>query len=190
MSVQTRERILKAAEREFSERGFHGTQISHIVKSAGVARGTFYIYFRSKEEVFEELLKRVIEDLKECIKPVDLSGNPVRQVEENLQRVIEYALRNEGLAKILLFRSCEPEYGRIVERFFEEITSLVESSLRKGIELGILRPHDTKVVARAIVGGVKEVVKGFLLEGGDPEKAAGELLNFCMGGLWNGEGRS
>jgi len=190
MSVKTRERILKAAEREFSERGFHGTQISHIVKSAGVARGTFYIYFKSKEEVFEELLKKVVEDLKECIKPVELSRNPVSQVEENVERVLEYALRNEGLAKILLFRSCEPEYARIVENFFEEVTNLVESSLKKGIKLGILRPHDTRVVARAIVGGVKEVVKGFLLEGGNPKKAAGELINFCMGGLWNGKGGS
>ncbi|AAC06593.1 transcriptional regulator (TetR/AcrR family) [Aquifex aeolicus VF5] len=162
MSVQTRERIIKAAAKEFAEKGFYNTQISHIVESAGVARGTFYIYFKSKEEVFEEILKKVVEDLKERIKPVDISRDPVEQVKENVKRVIDYALENRELAKIILFRSCEPNYAKIIDCFFEDVVNLISRSLEKGIKLGILKPHDTEVVARVILGGVKEVIKSLI----------------------------
>ena len=189
MSVQTKEKILKAAEKEFSEKGFHGTQISHIIRSAGVARGTFYIYFKSKEEIFEEILKRVIEDLKERIKPIDLSKDPVQQVKENIKRVIEYALERRELAKIVLYRSCEPEYARITDCFFEEVVNLVKGSISKGVKLGILKPVDEEVVARVIVGGVKETIKGILnKENVNVDKVVDELIKFCMGGIWNDNG--
>lgn len=191
MSVQTRERIIKAAAKEFAEKGFYNTQISHIVESAGVARGTFYIYFKSKEEVFEEILKKVVEDLKERIKPVDISRDPVEQVKENVKRVIDYALENRELAKIILFRSCEPNYAKIIDCFFEDVVNLISRSLEEGIKLGILKPHDTEVVARVILGGVKEVIKSLICkEEVDSEKVADELLKFCLGGVWNVNGRS
>jgi len=191
MSVQTREKIIRAAAKEFAEKGFHNTQISHIIKSAGVARGTFYIHFKSKEEIFEEILKRVVEDLKERIKPVNLKKDPVEQVKENVRRVIDYALENEELAKIVLLRSCEPNYARIIECFFEDLVRLISKSLEKGIKLGILKPHDTEVVARAILGGVKEVIKSLLCKKNvDSEKVVDELLKFCLGGVWNVDSRT
>jgi len=186
MSVQTKERILKAAEKEFSQRGFYGTQISHIIQSAGVARGTFYLYFKSKEEVFQELLKRVVQDIRERIKPVDPTKDVISQIRQNVVSVAEYALQNRDLARIVLFRSCEPEYAKITECFFEELVELVKKTLEKGIEMGILKPIDTEIIARAIVGAGKEVLKGLISkEEVDLLKVAEELINFCMGGIWN-----
>lgn len=186
MSVQTKEKILKAAEKEFSQRGFYGTQISHIIQSAGVARGTFYLYFKSKEEVFQELLKRVVQDIRERIKPVDPTKDVISQIRQNIVSVAEYALQNRDLARIVLFRSCEPEYAKITECFFEELVKLVKRTLEKGIEMGILKPIDTELIARAIVGAGKEVLKGLISkEEVDLFKVADELINFCMGGIWN-----
>jgi len=186
MSVQTKEKILKAAEKEFSQRGFYGTQISHIIQSAGVARGTFYLYFKSKEEVFQELLKRVVQDIRERIKPVDPTKDVISQIRQNIVSVAEYALQNRDLARIVLFRSCEPEYAKITECFFEELVGLVKRTLEKGIEMGILKPIDTELIARAIVGAGKEVLKGLISkEEIDLFKVADELINFCMGGIWN-----
>ena len=189
MSVQTKEKILKAAEKEFSRRGFHGTQISHIIQTAGVARGTFYLYFKSKEEVFQELLKRVVQDIKEKIKPVDPSREVIPQIKQNIANVGEYVLRNKDLARIVLFRSCEPEYARITEEFFEEIVQLVKQTLEKGIEMGILKPINTELIARVIVGGSKEVLKGLITkEKVDVYEVADELIKFGMGGIWNDNG--
>ncbi|NPB08016.1 MAG: TetR/AcrR family transcriptional regulator [Aquificae bacterium] len=190
MSVQTREKIVRAAREEFALRGYHGTQISHIVKRAGVARGTFYLYFKSKEELFKELLKSVVEDLRSLIRPLDPTKEPVSQVKENLRRVLEYALENEELTRIILYRACEPEFAQPLQDFFTEVTQMVKGSLEKGIRMGLLREHDPGVVARVVVGGVKEVVKG-LLEGEkkDPYGVAERLVEFSMGGLWRAEGR-
>ena len=53
---QTREKLLRAAEIEFGEKGFHAAAISGITYRAGVALGTFYTYFESKEEIFQALV--------------------------------------------------------------------------------------------------------------------------------------
>ena len=52
--------ILDATEELFYTRGYHETAISDIVKSIGVAQGTFYYYFKSKEAVLEALINRQI----------------------------------------------------------------------------------------------------------------------------------
>ncbi len=53
---ETREKLLQAAEIEFGEKGFHEAAISGITQRAGVALGTFYVYFDSKEEIFRALV--------------------------------------------------------------------------------------------------------------------------------------
>lgn len=62
-TADTEAAILAAAEREFSERGFHEARIEDIVKAAGVSRGTFYNYFEDREAVFLALLDRVVGEM-------------------------------------------------------------------------------------------------------------------------------
>ena len=52
----TRRRLLEAAEQVFAERGYHDASIVKITEAAGVAQGTFYIYFASKQEIFDEVV--------------------------------------------------------------------------------------------------------------------------------------
>jgi AcrR family transcriptional regulator len=53
---RTLRRLLDAAGEEFGARGYHDTAISNIPQNAGVGLGTFYVYFKSKEEVFRALV--------------------------------------------------------------------------------------------------------------------------------------
>ena len=55
--LATRRRLLDAAERIFGEIGFYDASIVKITEAAGVAQGTFYLYFSSKQEIFEELVR-------------------------------------------------------------------------------------------------------------------------------------
>ena len=63
---ETRRRLLDAAERVFGELGFYDASIVKITEAAGVAQGTFYLYFASKQEIFEELprsaMNKVLKD--------------------------------------------------------------------------------------------------------------------------------
>ena len=53
----TRQRLIEAAERVFAQVGYHDASIVKITEAAGVAMGTFYLYFRGKKEIFDELLR-------------------------------------------------------------------------------------------------------------------------------------
>ena len=184
MSVQTRGRLLEAAKKLFSEKGYYNTQISHIIDEAGVARGTFYLYFKSKEEIFREILREVVKELRERIKVVDLSEDPIEQVKENIERVIELALEEKDLARIVLQRNCDPKLFSIINEFFEEVRRLIKGSLDKGIELGLVRPCDTEIVARSVMGALKEIIVGLLeREGVDPGEIADEIVRFGMRGV-------
>lgn len=56
---RTWEKLLDAAQREFGERGFHDAAINRITESAGVAMGTFYVHFESKEAIFRTLVSHM-----------------------------------------------------------------------------------------------------------------------------------
>lgn len=58
----TRTRLMKAGVEVFSRRGFHATRVDDIAKKANTSHGTFYLYFSSKEELFEELVSEVAEE--------------------------------------------------------------------------------------------------------------------------------
>ncbi len=189
MSVQTRGRLLNAAKKVFSERGYHNAQISHIIDEAGVARGTFYLYFKSKEEIFKELLEEVVAELKDRIRPVELSKDPVEQVAENFERVIEFALEEKELARIVLQRNCDPGLSKITEEFFEGVVNFISSSIEKGISMGLLRECSPELLARAVVGAIKETILGLLdKEEVNTYKIAKELVELGAKGVWNLKG--
>jgi len=189
MSVHTRGRLIEAAKRVFSERGYYNAQISHIIDEAGVARGTFYLYFKSKKDILRELLKEVVEELRDRIKVVDLSKDPVQQVIDNIARVLEFTLEERELTRIVLQRNCDPELFGIIEDFMEEVIGMIKSSLDKGIKLGLIRECDTEVVARGIMGGMKEVIIGLLdKDDVDVYRVAREIIDFGTRGVWKNEG--
>ena len=185
MSVQTRGRLIEAAKRVFSEKGYHNAQIAHIIDEAGVARGTFYLYFKSKEEILKELLREVVEELKERIRVIDINEDPVHQVVENVERVIEFALEERELARIVLQRNSDPELFKVIDEFFKEIAELIEHSLRLGIDMGIVRECDTSLIARGVLGAMKEIILSLLdIEEVDTYAVAKEIIELGMRGVW------
>ncbi len=189
MSVQTRGRLIEAAKRVFSEKGYHNAQIAHIIDEAGVARGTFYLYFKSKEEILKELLREVVEELKERIRVIDINEDPVHQVVENVERIIEFALEEKELARIVLQRNSDPELFKVIDEFFEEVVGLIEHSLRLGIDMGIVRECDTSLIGRGILGALKEIILSLLdREEVDTYAVAKEIIELGMRGVWKPAG--
>jgi len=66
--METLDRICIAAEELFSEKGYYDTGITDIVTRAGIAQGTFYIYFNDKKSVFVYLIRKLGSELKESIR--------------------------------------------------------------------------------------------------------------------------
>lgn len=157
-----RRQILYSAKRVFSEKGFHNTSVSDIIDQVGIARGTFYLYFTNKRDIFDNLLDNLLEELDKRIKPVDLtegSPEPLDQIKDNIRRVLELVIKEPELIQILLHHSAglDQRSAESVRTFYDRVLRLIERSLEHGIRMGLVRPCNIQIVASCILGTVKEV---------------------------------
>lgn len=176
-----RQKILDAAARVFARRGYHDTHVSDIIEGARIARGTFYLYFDSKQDILDELIKVFLARLDAAVKKVELGvGAPSvsQQIESNLSRILALIESERELASILLDRrvSLDPPMERRVERFYDSLCNLTRGALQEGINLGLIRHCDTDLTAHFIVGGLKEVFHRRVL-GTQPAARTEERLN-------------
>jgi AcrR family transcriptional regulator len=186
-----KEIVLQCAKEVFSKKGYYKTSISDIIQQAGIARGTFYLYFQDKRHIFDSVLDMILEELGTIIKRIDLepgSSPPLEQLKEILISLIKLALEDRELTQILLNRAVELDHeleSKLFD-FYEALLAKIEAALRNGIELGLVRNCDTKVTARCIMGCMKEVINFISSEDEavfQIDSILDEVLNFGMRGV-------
>jgi AcrR family transcriptional regulator len=161
--VERRQQILNVAREVFARRGYHAAKIEDIVAAAGIARGTFYLYFEDKRAIFEEIVDRTIARLGMSIVRVDPhdGGRTVAdQVSEQIRRIVRILLEDRATTKILLSDALgvDPTFDRKLLSFYDEMSSLLEGSLRDGQALHIVREGDVHLMAWLTMGALKEVM--------------------------------
>lgn len=168
--AERRQQILLAARDVFAKHGYHAAKIDDIVAAAGVARGTFYLYFEDKRAIFGELIDRAFARLGMAIVRVDTddAGRSVAdQVRENVRRIVHELLADPATTKILLSDAVglDPTFDRKLISFYEEVGKLLESSLEDGQQLGIVSPGDTRMFAIMTLGALKETLYQVVMRG-------------------------
>lgn len=156
-----REKIIAAAARFFGEKGYHNTTTAEVAEAAGVAAGTIYIYFSSKEDllvaVFEEFLEKHMVRLREG---VETEVGP----EAKLRRLIVLGLalmeENPDSARIFLsqLRQSTTMIKMVAKRSSRAYRSIIESILDEGIRSGVFRPMNTPAVATMVFGSFQNLV--------------------------------
>ncbi|HJK96848.1 MAG TPA: helix-turn-helix domain-containing protein, partial [Polyangiaceae bacterium LLY-WYZ-14_1] len=153
-----REDLLDAAFEVFARQGFHGTRVADIIAHAGVARGTFYLYFDNKNAIFLELVDRLLRRLRSRVIGVDIEDDapPVEvQLHATVGRIVE-ALESQRPLATILFREAvglDDQVDRRLQGFYGGLAVFIEESLDNGKALGIVRPDlDYTVVAACILG--------------------------------------
>jgi len=149
--VQTRTRLLEAAEQVFADVGYHEASIVKITEAAGVAQGTFYLYFEGKKQVFDELVVDLNRRVRHAMKEASSKGT-TRVESEILGFAAYFRFTSEHKALYRIIRQAEfvsPEmlryhYDRLSEGYVEALTEAVESG-----EIGDVDP---KVTAWALMG--------------------------------------
>ncbi len=158
-----RAQIKETALEVFSERGYHATSVSDLVAAAGVARGTFYLYFDSKDAIFLELLDDLTTHLRANIVGVDTSqGAPpmVEQLRATVERILETAVTNRPLTRII-FREAVGLHEAVDERleaFNDELHGYVARAIQVAEVVGAVRVADAEVSAACVVGSLRELV--------------------------------
>jgi len=144
---ETKKRLINSAIKLFSKNGYFNTKVSDIVKDAGVAQGTFYLYFKSKEEMFIYIVQEIVDKIKQQIKIHTKKNLPPEEILKNFARNVFYLLfEYKEVAKIYFFHLlCTDEK-------FQEIHFEVEQ-IFKSFYLEILKNYEDKELLTDILLG-------------------------------------
>jgi len=184
-----REQVLRHAKRIFARKGYHRTNIADIISRAQIARGTFYLYFQNKKDLFEQLLAQVLNELRHRIQRLRVGPgepDPIEQLRNNLKRVLNFVLAERELTDILLNHSMgfDRELDARIRDFYEKVADQIQRSLDLGIEMNLVRRCDTRAVAYCILGGIKEVVgQASRNRRRDISRLAEQILDFGLRGV-------
>jgi AcrR family transcriptional regulator len=190
--AERREQILSHAAELFGSQGYHATSVADIISAAGVARGTFYLYFASKRAIFEELVDGLLVLLHQQIRIVDVSaGAPSarEQLVDNITRVIQVFVDQRSLLAILLESAVgvDQEFDEKLAEFYGKVTETIEASLLLGQEMNLVRQCDTRIGALAALGALKEVLHDLLHDKAisdiDLQRKASEILDIFSHGF-------
>ncbi|HEV3110224.1 MAG TPA: TetR/AcrR family transcriptional regulator [Candidatus Binataceae bacterium] len=184
-----RAQVLRHAKRIFARKGYHRTNVSDIISRARIARGTFYLYFENKKDLFEELLEQVLRELAIRIQRIRLGPEepePADQLRTNLRRVVWFVLNERDLTNILMSHALgfDPELDARIQSFYDRIAAQIQRSLDLGITMGLVRECDTRTAAYCILGGVKETIVQISREAPpDIDRLVEEILRFGLSGV-------
>jgi len=181
----------------FAHKGYHATSVGDIIKGANIARGTFYLYFENKRQIFEALLELALQGLVSRLRRIELtpqSPPPLDQLRENVGRIIGFLLSKRELTQILLRHAegLDAEFDRRLSAFYDTLLEHIEGVLRTGQLMALVRPCDRRIVAACILGSVKEVMARLTSaadQGPDLETVVDEIVNFGLRGIFFDQAR-
>jgi AcrR family transcriptional regulator len=147
----TRRKLLDAAEKEFGEKGYHAASVSSITSRADVGQGTFYLYFRSKEEVFTTLVREIGHALRRHTALAMNKVSPRLKAERaGLQAFFEFAHQHPGLYRIVQESQFVDE--PVFREYYERIAAGYAQGLKEAADRGELAPGDAETRAWALMG--------------------------------------
>ena len=176
--------LLEIAVDEFARNGYHGTKISSIVKRAKLTQPTFYLYFESKEAIFQELVDLFKEKLFSLTKEarlgsgLDINTLPER-ISQGLANTFIFFVENKSLTQIGFYNSTE---AAAIKN--QMVLHMVEN-LQTEVENGYFNPNlDIFLVAECIVGMMERVTITKLFQGEkSPEQLAKEIVELLFYGM-------
>jgi TetR/AcrR family fatty acid metabolism transcriptional regulator len=166
-----RERILEAAERVFADHGFFNAKVSEIARHAGVADGTIYLYFKSKDDLlislFETRMERVCGDLVAAVAQV---RGAEAKLDAFIRTYLEMVQRNPKVAEVLTIelRQSSKFMKEYANPRFADLLKIVGQIVADGQKAGEL--DDTvpaPLAARMVFGILDEMALAWLLGRGE-----------------------
>ena len=151
-----RKELIDAAMELFSEKGFYNTAVSDIVKRVGVAQGTFYYHFPSKNSIADALVDRYVNPLIKRISSIagDSSIDVAARLNAILDMLFESMESHRPLLKLLVLPINDFLHSRFQDRFQDRAFPIFESLLNEGIQSGQFEtdhPEETVQITLAAI---------------------------------------
>jgi len=176
----TRERLLRAARELIEEGGYGAASVAALAECAGVASGTLYRHFASKEELFVEVFRSVCEREVEAMRAA-AAAMPDRAshadgLEEVLATFAQRAMQRPRLAWALIAEPVDPLVDAERLAYRARYSDLTAQALRAGIDAGELPAQNVELTAAALVGGCGEALVGPLSPLASAKPSGDEIL--------------
>ena len=163
--ARTRERLLAAAEEVFADVGFHEASIVKITEAAGVAQGTFYLYFEGKKQIFDELVVDLNRRIRHAMKLASDKGTS-RLESEVLGFAAYFRFTSEHRALYRIIRQAEFVSPEMLRYHYDRLSEGYVDGLERAVASGEIGEVDPKVTAWALMGmGELIGLRWLLLEG-------------------------
>jgi AcrR family transcriptional regulator len=181
--------ILTAANKVFGSKGFNDATLDEIANEAGVAKGTLYLYFPNKEELFLATIRETLQGLlRSSEQQVEAAETTADKVRAAIRARVEFLREHTGLLRIYYteFGAMCWNSAHMLQTFSDLYThsvELLEPILRDGIGRGELRPLPPRQAAIALI----EMTRGLLtLRVMGIEKGEVDLEQFIFNLFWQG----
>jgi AcrR family transcriptional regulator len=151
---EAKSRILDAANKVFAEKGYHEATMDDIAKRLGVSKGAIYLYFSSKEDLFEAMCKTAPQAFKEILfSSFGDEANPIQSATQFFDKMLKLSASNPGLSfEILAEASRNPSLKRILKQNHGEYERVLTGFLAEGRKRKIVGDNlDIRPLANALI---------------------------------------
>jgi len=176
-----REQLLDAAQRVLLERGLRATTVADVAEAAGVAKGTMYLYYESKDDLLAALRARYLDQVAAAVS--QSSGKPVL---ERIRRMI-VGLFDFGAAHHELHHLLFHEAGFSEDDAFVDVRKQFTDLIEEGVATGELRVQDVQMASVFVLHGVHgALVHGLHSSRRGHRRAANQVADLVDGALRTG----
>ena len=185
-SAQIRADLLAAAERLLADKGVDRTTISDITSEARLGFGTFYNYFASKEELYQELVRNALHLLVESI---DERCSRTSDHRERLRVIAEEAADFAAdHSDLFILLTTNPNVHEATHEGVEGLANSLKEWLQKGFEDAAFQPVNPDIVVKAIIGMYAFVLRPIAKDAGRRDEIKSALIRLIQGAVIGSEG--
>lgn len=195
LTSQKRADLLGAAIKVFKNKGYRNASVKDVVAEAGASTATFYRYFKTKDDLYEEIVMGFLSGFvsvwsgayNSILSAGDDEGEAVEAVTEAFRSVLDYYRYNRDVAQIV-FRSILP----VDERFAERADMVVNTTIDQIEDVvgrleagGLVKNIEPRVGAAVTIGGVFGLAVDCILQGkrDDIDNLARQIVTIMMSGI-------
>lgn len=157
-SVDTREKILEVAEREFAARGYDGAHLQLIASQVGVQKTALYYYFASKGALYEAVLLRMLESFDAAVRDAleRGEGGPEAHLERLIDGLNDLLAERRHYSKVLIRLFVDPppvEADRVIP-LVQRIIGRVLAFYREGVDAGVFIEQSARHTLQTVLGAI------------------------------------
>jgi AcrR family transcriptional regulator len=192
--AEARRRIVECTQQCVVEGGFRNARVTAVAECAGVATGTIYRHFESKEDLFAEIFRIATQrEVDKVAEALATEGNAVIRLERALRQFAVRALRAPTMAWSLIAEPVDPKVEEERLQFRRAYAELFQRAIEEGMAEGSLPQQQAAQSSTCLVGAIAESLVGPLspsmaetpVQAGhnDSHPLVDSIIHFCMQGL-------